>query len=473
MQATKQHAHWSSRFTFLMAAIGSAVGLGNIWRFPFIAGENGGGAFILIYLVTTLAIGLPILVAEVMLGRMGAESPINAMIKLARTHRRSMLWVIIGLGGTFGAFVIVSYYSVIGGWALKYLLEAATGGFHGLTAETSGAMFDDFTGSASALTVWHSAFMAINIGIVAWGVHNGIERAVSVMMPLLFALLVAMAIYAAGTPGSAEATEFFFSADFSKVTPKTFLIAIGQGFFSVGVALGSMMAYGAYLDEQVSIPKSAVIIVLADTGVAILAGFVIFPLVFTFALEPGAGAGLVFATLPIAFGQMDNGVLIGTLFFLLLTVAAITSAISLLEPTIAWADEKFETPRPQLAFIVGVSAWGLGLATVLSFNLWSKVFPLASLGVLEDKTFFDVFDFSVTSLVMPTIGLLIALFAGWALSKETVQEALGVGDSALFTLWRFSLRVLVPLAILGIFLSNLLTDEQKEAIGIFLAALGN
>ena len=456
MQKSGVHDHWSSRFAFLMAAIGSAVGLGNIWRFPFVAGENGGGAFILIYVVTTAAIALPILIAELMLGRMGGRSPINAMREIARQHDRSSLWTIIGIGGTLGAFIVVSYYSVIGGWALKYLTLAAASAFQGLDKPASGALFEALTGDPAALIVWHTVFLGINLAIVAWGLHRGIERAVTIMMPMLFLLLIGMAIFVVNTPGFDQAWDFMFKADFSKVTPGTFLLAIGQGFFSVSVALGAMMAYGAYLDKNVSIARSAAIIVIADTAVAIIAGFVVFPLVFSYGLEPGAGAGLVFATLPIAFGQMAQGALIGALFFLLLTVAALTSSISLLEPVIVWAEEKFsQQSRPHLACWVVGFAWLLGLGTVFSFNVWKGFYPLAGLGVLEEATLFDVLDFSATSLLMPTTGLLMSIFAGWALSRETVLEALGVRDAGWFRLWRFSLRVLVPLGILGIFASNI------------------
>lgn len=456
MQKTVVHEHWSSRFAFLMAAIGSAVGLGNIWRFPFVAGENGGGAFILIYLITTAAIALPILLTELMLGRMGGRSPINTMREIARQHGLSSLWTVIGLGGTLGAFIVVSYYSVIGGWALKYLTLATAGAFQGLDNGASGELFDALTGDPVTLTFWHTAFLGINLAIVAWGLHRGIERAVTIMMPILFLLLIGMAVFAVRTPGFDEAWEFVFKADFSKVTPNTFLLAIGQGFFSVSVALGSMMAYGAYLDKNVSVARSALIIAIADTAVAIVAGFVVFPLVFTYALEPGAGAGLVFVTLPIAFGQMDQGVLIGALFFLLLNVAAMTSSISLLEPVIVWAEEKFsQKSRPYLACWVVGTVWAVGLGTVFSFNIWEDFHPLAGLGVQEEATLFEVLDFSATSLLMPTTGLLMSIFAGWILSRKTVLEALGVHDAGWFRLWRFSLQVLVPLAILGIFASNI------------------
>lgn len=453
MAVSVAREHWSSRFAFLMAAIGSAVGLGNIWRFPFVTGENGGGAFILIYLITTTCIALPIVIAEVMLGRMGGQSPIGSLMQITRKHKKSVFWVLMAWGGTLGAFVVLSYYSVIGGWALKYVTLAASGTFGNLNGESSGDIFGAFIGDPIALVGWHTLFMGINIGIVIWGLHKGIERAVVFLMPLLFVLLVGMVFYAASTPGFDRAVDFLFTFDFSKVTSNTFLMAIGQGFFSVSVALGAMMTYGAYLDEDVSIQSSAIIIVIADTGVAILAGLAIFPLVFSFALEPSAGPGLIFVTVPIAFGQMDAGLLLGTAFFVLLSVAAVTSAISLLEPAVAYMEEALTWSRKATAILVGGAAWTLGIASVLSFSDWSDFYPLAPLGVLVNQTVFDVFDFIVTSWVQPGVGIMMAVFAGWILSRETVMDALNVKDSnaVWFRAWLFAVRVVCPIAVLLVF----------------------
>ena len=455
MAATAVQVHWSSRFAFLMAAIGSAVGLGNIWRFPFVAGENGGGAFVLIYVVTTALIALPILIAEIMVGRMGGQSPVNSLINLVRTHNKSKIWVLMGIGGTLGAFIVLSYYSVIGGWALNYTTMAVGRGFEGLTGESSGALFGDLISDPLSLMLWHTLFMGINITIVMGGLHKGIERAVILLMPLLFVLLLFMVGYAIGTDGFDKAWTFLFEPDFSKVTPKTFLVAIGQGFFSVSIALGAMMMYGAYLDKNTSIPQSAVIIALADTAVALLAGLAIFPLVFTFDLAPTAGPGLVFVTVPIAFGEMESGYLLGVAFFVLLSVAAITSAISLLAPAVAWAEEKYGASRKQTALIIGGLAWVLGIASVLSFNDWGEFYPLEVFGLYEGKTIFDTFDFSITSFVQPIVGIMMALFVGWSLSQKVVLEALNISDAENPVLWvrvwLILLRYLVPIAIVGVF----------------------
>lgn len=455
MTGTMVREQWSSRFVFLMAAIGSAVGLGNVWRFPFITGENGGGAFILIYLVTTAAIALPILIAEIMLGRMGGKSPINSLITIVRKHKKSSLWVLMTWGGTLGGFFVLSYYSVIGGWALKYTTLAVSDTFAGIDGDGSGQVFGDFIADGPALIFWHTLFMVINIGIIVGGLRKGIERAVVFLMPLLFLLLVGLVIYAASTPGFTAATDFLFTFDFSKVTPNTFLLAIGQGFFSVSVALGAMMAYGAYLDKDVSIPSSAFIIAIADTGVAILAGLAIFPLVFSFALEPSAGPGLVFVTVPVAFGQMEAGLWVGSMFFLLLSVAAITSAISLLEPAVGYMEEATRYSRRTMALAVGGLCWFVGLASAFSFNDWSAFYPLAMIGLLDGKTVFDVLDFVATSWVQPGVGIMMAVFVGWVLSRETVMEALNMSGAApvWFGIWYFLVRVVCPLAVLIIFAS--------------------
>ncbi|MEQ9528761.1 MAG: sodium-dependent transporter [Parvibaculaceae bacterium] len=447
---------WSSRFAFLMAAVGSAVGLGNVWRFPYLAGENGGGAFILIYAVTTLAIALPILIAEILLGRMGRHSPINAMRALVAENHAARLWMLIGWGGTLGAFIVLSYYSVIGGWALKYIELALTGAFAGETDSAAAEHFSAIVSTPGSVFVWQALFLAITVGIVAAGVTSGIERAVVFLMPLLFVLLAGMAVYATTTEGFGEAMRFMFAFDLTRVKPDTILAAIGQGFFSVSVALGAMMTYGAYLDKNVSIGRSAVFIALADTTVAILAGIAIFPLVFTYGLEPSSGPGLTFITLPIAFGTIGSGIIIGSVFFFLLSVAAVTSAISLLEPVVAWVEEGIRLPRPALAVIVGLVAGIAGIGTVFSFSAWADFHPMAVFGLMEEMTIFDVLDFTTSNIIMPTVGLLMSLFVGWVLSGPVVEEALGAKGKAWFQLWRFALRFQAPLGVVSIFVANVL-----------------
>jgi len=445
---------WSSRFAFLMAAIGSAVGLGNIWRFPYLAGANGGGAFIIVYIVTIIAIAVPVLMAEIMLGRMGKASPITSMARLIGQYRASWLWSLIGWGGTIGAFVVLSFYSVIGGWAFHYVTYAATGVFTGISKAGAGDLFSTLTGDPVTLAIWHTIYIAMTIAIVAGGVKAGIERSVVVLMPLLFVLLLVMSLYAMTRPGFAQAISFMFAFRFADIHASTVLAAIGQGFFSLSVALGAMMSYGAYLDETESIGTSAIIIAIADTSVAILAGVAIFPLVFTYGLEPASGPGLTFVTLPIAFGAIPGGALVGVVFFLLLSVAAVTSSISLLEPAVAYAVEKSSLGRPALALIIGGASWLLGFLTIFSFNRLADLHPLASLGLMPDKTFFDIFDFTTSNIVMPSVGFLMAVFVGWVLSGDVVAQALGAQKARWFGLWRFLIRYIAPLGVISIFVVN-------------------
>ena len=294
------HANWSSRFAFLMASVGFAVGLGNIWRFPYVTGENGGAAFVIIYLACAFGIGVPILIAELMIGRRGQASPPRAMAKLASESGRSEQWRWVGGMGLLAAYTIVIVYAVVVGWVLWYLFKAVNTGFAGVDAVSASADFAAVLASNSGMLFWTLAGLAITGLIIFAGVKDGIERAVSIMMPLMLLLLVGLAIYNVFAGGFGEAIAWLFTPDFSKIGPAAVLVAIGQAFFSIGVAMGGMMTYGSYLPRSISITHSVLIIVIADTGVALLAGLVIFPAVFNYGLDPAAGAGLIFQTLPVA-----------------------------------------------------------------------------------------------------------------------------------------------------------------------------
>lgn len=367
------HGQWSSRWVFIMAATGSAVGLGNIWRFPYVTGENGGGAFVLIYLLCVVSVGIPIMIAEVLLGRRGRQSPINTMRDLAKAEGRGPQWRLVGWLGVSAGFLILSFYSVVAGWSVAYIFQVAGGVFSGATAETSAQHFDELTGSAPRLLMWHSVFMVLVIGVVARGVQGGLERAVKWLMPALFILLVAMVAYAMVTGDFSSALNYLFKPDFDKISGETVLAALGQAFFSLSLGMGSIIVYGAYLSKETSIVQTTFIIGAVDTLVALLAGLVIFPIVFAYGLEPGSGPGLVFVSLTIAFGQMPGGQIFGSLFFTLLTVAAWTSAISLLEPVTAWLIEQFNWSRLKASMLAGFGAWLLGIGSLLSFNLWQDM----------------------------------------------------------------------------------------------------
>jgi len=440
---------WSSRLTFLLAAIGAAVGLGNMWKFPYVVGVSGGGAFVLIYLVAAAVVAVPVLVAELLIGRRGHRSPPFSMRALAAEVGASPRWSVVGWLGVIAGYLILSYYSVIAGWVMAYVKITAGGGLSGLEAGSISALFDGLLADPARLIFWHTLFIGVTAVIIAGGVQRGIERAVKLLMPALLAALLIMIGYSASTGYLGQALSFLFRPDFSKIDGPAVLSAVGQAFFSIGVSMGIMMAYGAYMPKRVSIAGSAVAIAFADTLVAILAGLAIFPLVFANGLDPAEGPGLIFVTLPVAFATMPAGRLFGTIFFLLLLVAAVTSAIAVLEPVVAWVIDRFGIRRKSATAVSAVLAWLIGLASAFSFNIWSDFRPLAG------KTLYDLVDYLTANLMMPLGGLLIAVFVGWRMRRVSVAEELEIGQSALFVGWRFLIRYLVPAAILIIFLAGL------------------
>ncbi|MFT7131746.1 MAG: NSS family neurotransmitter:Na+ symporter [Cyclobacteriaceae bacterium] len=441
------HGMWSSRLMFVLAAAGSAVGLGNIWRFPYVAGENGGGAFVLVYLGCIFLIGVPIMTAEILLGRAGRQSPINAMRDLVSHSNASPLWQVIGWMGALAGFMILSFYAVIAGWALSYLFQMGSGAFTGADAGQAAAAFNELTGDVVSVVGWHTVFMLMTIGIAARGVGAGLEATVKVLMPALFFLLIVLVIYSAVTSGRfVDGLSFLFSFNIEKLTWDGVLMAMGQAFFTLSLGMGAIMAYGAYIPKDVSIISTATTIALLDTSVALMSGLVIFPLVFANGLESSAGPGLMFVTLPLAFGQMTGGALFGAIFFLLVTFAAITSSISLLEPAIAWLIERLKTTRVKAALIIGGVAWFIGLGSAFSFNIWSDVY------FINEMTFFDVMDYVSNNILLPLGGVFIALFAGWAIDQEITRDQLSTSSPLVYNAWRFLTRFIAPAAVFSVFL---------------------
>jgi NSS family neurotransmitter:Na+ symporter len=446
------HGQWSSRLAFILAATGSAVGLGNIWKFPYIAGENGGGAFVLVYLMCIAVIGIPIMMAEVMLGRRGRQSPINTMRTLAREENASRHWKWLGWAGMLGGFLILSYYSVIAGWALAYVFRVGSGVFTGLTPDGVQSIFNGLVGDPERLLAWHTIFMVMTMFVVARGVSHGLEKAVRLLMPALFMLLLILVGYAWNSGGFHQGLEFLFKPDFHRLTGNGVLIAMGHAFFTLSLGMGAIMVYGSYLPNSASIAKTSIAVSIMDTVVAILAGLAIFPIVFANGLEPGVGPGLIFQTLPIAFGHMDYGAFFGMLFFILLVFAAWTSAISLIEPAVAWLVENKRMSRVYASMTAGIVTWGFGLLTVLSFNRWSDIKLLASVEVFRDSTIFDLLDYLTANIMLPLGGLLIAIFAAWKMSRESSMEELNMGDRFFYPLWRFLVRYITPIAVIIVFL---------------------
>ncbi len=475
---TSIHSQWSSKLAFIFAATGSAVGLGNIWKFPYMTGEYGGGAFVIVYLLCVALMGLPIMMAEVMLGKRGRNSPINSMKILAAEAKQSQWWQLLGWSGVVAGILILSFYSVVAGWALAYVPKLATGEFLIINsmplAEVQtfiDATFNSLVANPYNLIIWHTIFMSLTMLIILGGVQGGLERALTFMMPALFVLLLILVAYAMTTSNFMDGVHFMFDINFNnllypnctatscELSGDGILAAMGQAFFSLSLGMGAIMVYGAYLPDKTSIAQTTAIVVIADTLVAILAGLISFAIVFSNGLEPGAGVSLVFKTLPIAFGQMPFGSLFGTLFFILLALAAWSSAISLIEPAVAWLIETKRFKRLGATLFLGILTWLLGLLTVFSFNIWSEINPLFMFPNFADKTFFDLIDYLTSSIMLPLGGLFMAIFVAWLMKKQIIEAELN-GSSKHFgyRIWYFLLRYITPLGVGLVFLN---------AIGIF------
>jgi NSS family neurotransmitter:Na+ symporter len=445
---------WSSGMTFILAAVGAAVGLGNIWKFPYIAGMSGGGAFVLVYLACVIFVAIPVLIGELLIGRCGNRSPPEAMRAVAESAGRSGRWSVVGFMGVIAGYLIATYYSVIAGWTVFYIFKAANS-FGGASAMDVAGQFDDLLANPGAMTIWHTVFISLALVIVGRGLRRGIERAVKMLMPALFVMLLVMIGYAAVAGDFKAGVEFLFNADFSKITGEVVLAAIGQAFFSISVAMGLMMVYGAYVPKDVSLTRSAVIIAGTDTLIALLAGLMIFPIVFANGLDPAEGPGLIFKTLPAAFVGMPGGAVFGALFFVLLAFAAITSIIAVIEPIIAYAEDRWHMRRKVGCIVFGFLAWLIGLASIFSFNIWKDVTPLDMFDVFAGKTIFDLIDYLTANVMMPLGAILIALFVGWRMKPELIESELSFGSSLLFNAWLWTIRVVAPLAILAILISGL------------------
>jgi NSS family neurotransmitter:Na+ symporter len=444
------HGHWSSKMAFILAVTGSAVGLGNVWKFPYVAGQNGGGAFVLVYLGCVILIGLPVMMSEILLGRRGRRNPVATMELLGQEEGSSGRWRWLGVLGVVAGIFILSYYSVIAGWTLFYIVKSATGAFQGASAETVSGIFAGFVGSWPLVLLCHTLFMALTIFVVARGVERGLEQAVRFMVPALLTLMVVLLGYSISSGSFGLGVEFMFTPDFDALTWQSVLAAMGQAFFTLSIGMGAIMAYGAYLPEETSITGASGAVVTADTAIAMLAGLVIFPLVFANGLEPGEGPGLVFQTLPLALGQLPAGSFFSTLFFVLLSFAAWTSALGLMEPAVAWLVEHYGKTRSQAAIIIGVLIWGIGLGSVFSFNLLADTTFFAG-------TIFDNVDFLTSNIMLPLGGMIIAIFAGWVMCRNSSADELG-GAGTTYRLWRFLTRYVAPVGILFVLL---------QAVGLF------
>lgn len=436
-----------------MATVGGAVGLGNLWRFPFITGENGGGGFVLIYLGFVFLLGLPVLAGEMMLGRRGHRSAINAVNDIVRAEGASPFWRLVGWGSILVPFIALTYYAVVAAWAIDYLGMAIADAFSGFDAQSSQLEFARRIERPVFQGFLHGAFVAVTAWVIARGVNDGIERLSRLLMPALFGMVVILVIYGLIEGDFAGALRFLFAPDFSAITGRSVLIALGQALFSVGIGAGLMITYASYMPREFSLRESATIICLGDTLVAILAGLAIFPVVFANGLNAAEGPGLIFVTLPVAFGNMPGGQLFGTVFFLLLLFAAFTTALGMLEPTVAWLEERYPGKRRQVTWATAVATWVLGLGSVLSFSTLGDFHPLGFLGI--ELNFFGLADFTVANVILPLNALLIAAFCGWGISRRTADGEFALNSERWRTYWRFTNRYLAPVAI-GIVLVDLI-----------------
>lgn len=442
---TSLHGHWSSRMAFILAVTGSAVGLGNIWKFPYIAGQNGGGAFVLVYLVCVIVIGMPVMMSEILIGRRGRRNPVATMELLGKEEGSSGHWRLVGGLGVLAGILILSYYSVIAGWTLAYIGKSVSGEFTGASALAVGTEFGDFVGDWKTVVFWHTIFMSLCVFVVARGVERGLEQAVRFMVPALLVLMFVLLGYSISTGFFAQGFAFMFTPDFDKLGWDSVLAALGQAFFTLSIGMGAIMAYGAYLPEETSITGASAAVVTADTGIAILAGLAIFPLVFANGLDPAEGPGLVFQTLPLAFGQMAGGVFFSTVFFVLLAFAAWTSAIGLMEPGVAFMVEHYHRTRAQATIIIGGLIWFIGLGSALSFNVLKDTNFLAG-------TLFDNVDYLTSNFMLPLGGLLITIFAGWVMCRNSTSDELGSSGN-LYKAWRILARFIAPIGILFVLIN--------------------
>ena len=442
----KSHGAWIGKWTFILAATGSAVGLGNIWGFPYKAGTNGGGAFVLIYLLCIVMIGVPIMISEIIIGRRAGNSPINAMKKTAMQSNTSPLWKLVGWSGITAGVLILSFYSVIAGICLNYIFIAALPS----DALSSSDQFGAVIASPYNLLFCHTVFMLLTFLIVSAGVKNGIGRMVKILMPMLGFLLIFMVIYAMFNGAFIRTLEFLFAPDFSNVTAETFLSAMGQAFFSLSLGMGSIMAYGAYMPKDQKVVPTSFTVASLDTLVAMLAGLAIFPIIFAFNLEPNSGPGLVFVSMLSAFNQMQFGQIIGAFFFILLSIAALSSSISLLEPGVAYLSEEGFLSRRYSALAISFFAWSLGIGTALSFNV------LSEFNLTPGRNFLDSMDFIANQILLPLGGMMIAIFVGWFMKKELITNEVGYVNQIIYKLWRFFIKFIAPISVASIFISQIL-----------------
>ncbi len=445
---------WSSHLGFYLAVAGAAIGLGTLWRFPFLVGQHGGGLFVLVFAAACVVIATPLLIAEFMLGRRGGSNVPSAPARVAVAAGHSRRWAVIGWLGTLAIFLIMSYYGVIGGWVLEYVTAYALGETRGLDRAALGLRFESLLANPWRLAFWQAVFMGVTVLISSGGLRRGIETGNKIMMPGLFLILIGLGIYALQQGDATAALRFLTSVDLAQMNGDLVLAAVGQAFFATGVGMGIMIAYGSHVTQDESLPKSAAVVVGSIIAASVLASLLIFPLVFGNGVDPAQGPQLAFIVLPSIFVDMPGGGFVGTLFFVLLAFAALSSSIAGFEPAAGWLMERFELGRARAVSLVALAAWLLGLTSVLSFNRWQHWHPLNSIERFASATIFELIDFVAANLLLPLGALLTCVLVGWRLERATVAADFG-SDSRLRGVLLFLLRYLCPLAIVGVLLSAL------------------
>ncbi len=444
---TTPRATWSSERVFLFAVIGGAVGVGNLWRFPYLAGENGGGTFICIYIISVIVLSIPLKMSEVALGKAGRASPVTSFRNIAKQEGRSSLWSWVGWSMSQSQLLILSFYAVIGGWSLKYAILSLQGALNAIDTEGVERVFNSINDDPFTLGTWHFIFLFLTTLIVSRGIKGGLEQAFKKLVPSLLIILIALVIWAAIAADFSAAVQFLFHFDISKLSWAMVLAAVGQAFFSLGVGAGIFMAYGSYVPKGTSVPKTMLITGVADTFVSLIAGLAIFPFVFAYDLPTAQGPGLFFLTLPLAFGAMPLGSLVSFLFFTLVFFSALSSSLGMLEVSISRFKEIWPGKTLKLAVYFGIGCWLIGLLSVFSFNILEHVEPLHWIPLFEGRNIFQSFDYFLGNIVLPVNGLLIAIFCGWVLKYQTAKSYLGFKSERIARIWHMIVRYFVPVTL--------------------------
>lgn len=447
MTSVSQRDGFTGKYGFIAAAAGSAIGLGNIWKFPYITGMYGGSAFIIVYLICILLIGLPVMLSEITVGRRAQKGIFGSYKSLAP----GTPWFFSGYMGIASAFFILSFYGVVAGWTMEYVVKAMTGAFSGRSPDEISAMFDGYIGQTVKPIFWQVGFMGLTCFIVIAGIKNGIERYSKILMPVLLVILLFLCARSVTLEGASKGFEFLFKPDFSKLSSQAVLAAMGHAFFSLSLGMGTMITYGSYVKKNESLVPLALHIIIADTFIALLAGIAIFPAVFAFGIEPAAGPGLVFVTLPNVFEQMPFGSIFCVLFFFLLAIAALTSSISILEVVVAHLVEDFKVSRKTAAIATAMVITLFGIPCSLSFGVLSDFNILGA-------TIFDNADRIASNFLLPLGGLCVSLFVGWKLAKKDIAEELsnnGIVKINYLPVFLFLVRIVAPVGIAAVFLHGL------------------